>query len=304
MKLISFVLGLLLVIFGVLFALYSYYLQPLSTSAKKINFAVNTGDSVKSIAARLEDNGYIKSKYVFIIHSRLLGLAGKLQAGNFRLSSAQSTSDIIRTLSEKGTKDIWIRIPEGSRNEELDLPYNKDEFLIKSKTGKLFPDSYLVPDFYSLDEFLSMVDKNYLEKTKGLNISESDLILASLVEREGQTLDDKKIIAGILKNRLEAGIALQVDASAQYARDSMRPLPRKFWTPPTQKDLKISSPYNTYIKPGLPPSPICNPSLNSLIAVTSPTPSDFLFYIHDPSGEPHYAKTLIEHNQNIAKYLR
>lgn len=304
MKALYYLVGLTLVILGISFATYSFLLQPVDPTAKKINFAVNTGDSVKSIATRLEDNGYIKSKYVFMVHSRLLGLALKLQAGNFRLSPAQGTSDIIRTLSEKGTKDIWIRIPEGSRNEELTLPYSKEEFLIKSKTGRLFPDSYLVPDFYSLDEFLSMVNKNFQEKTKDLDLDEASLILASLIEREGQALEDKKIIAGILKNRLELGMPLQVDASAQYARDSTRPYPARFWTPPTEKDLKIKSLYNTYLVAGLPPSPICNPSLNSLIAATNPTSSDFLFYIHAPDGTPYYAKTLSQHNQNIAKYLR
>ena len=176
--------------------------------------------------------------------------------------------------------------------------------MVKSKTGDIFPDSYLVPDYYNLDEFLSLVRKNYLQKAGKLKLSPNDIILASLIEREGKTLEDKKMIAGILKNRLIANMPLQVDASAQYARDSMRPYPAKFWLPPSSVDLKIKSAYNTYLNLGLPPTPICNPSLNSLIASINPTQSDFLFYIHDRSGQPHYAQTLDEHNSNILKYLK
>ena len=129
------------------------------------------------------------------------------------------------------------------------------------------------------------------------------LILASLLEREAKGLDDKKIVAGILLNRLHLAMPLQVDASVQYAKDSLLK-PEKYWQPITREDLKIDSPYNTYKNSGLPPSPICNPGLNSLIAAYHPSPTDYIYYIHDTTGQIHYAKTLDEHNANVAKYLR
>ena len=305
MKLLSILFGFILLVGLSVGIFYTQNLKPVDSQAEKKNFSVNTGDTLSEIATRLDSNNIVKNRYVFIAHAKLLGLSNKLQAGNFLVSASMSTADIIRTLSTKGTRDIWIKIPEGSRNEELTLgTFNKDEFLIKSKTGDLFPDSYLVPDYYSLDEFLVQVEKNYQTKTAGIKLSPDDIILASLIEREGKTLEDKKVVAGILKNRLALGMPLQVDASAQYARDSRRPFPVKFWLPPSRDDLKIASLYNTYLNPGLPPSPICNPSLNSLVAIVNPTQSDYLFYIHDTSGKPYYAKTLDEHNQNIAKYLR
>ncbi len=304
MKVFTYFFGLVLIVSIVSLFFYVNALKPVDQDSKKINFSVDSGDTLSQIAANLSTRKLIKNKYVFMIHSRVLGLSNKLQSGNFRLSTSMATADIIKTLASKGTKDIWIRIPEGSRNEELDLPYQKEEFLVKSKTGDIFPDSYLVPDYYNLDEFLSLVRKNYLQKAGKLKLSPNDIILASLIEREGKTLEDKKIIAGILKNRLIANMPLQVDASAQYARDSMRPYPAKFWLPPSSVDLKIKSAYNTYLNLGLPPTPICNPSLNSLIASVNPTQSDFLFYIHDRSGQPHYAQTLDEHNSNILKYLK
>jgi len=110
-------------------------------------------------------------------------------------------------------------------------------------------------------------------------------------------------VAGIINNRLKIGMALQIDATVQYARDS-KTHPAKYWLVLTKNDLTINSPFNTYKNPGLPPSPICSPGLDSLFAAQNPTPSDYLYYIHGTDGTMHYAKTLTEHNLNISKYLK
>ena len=114
---------------------------------------------------------------------------------------------------------------------------------------------------------------------------------------------DKKIVARIINNRLKIGMPLQLDATVQYARDSQYP-PAKYWLSVSKDDLRINSPFNTYAVPGLPPSPICNPGIDSIIAASSPTPNDYLYYISDNSGQMHYANTLDQHNLNVAKYLR
>lgn len=291
--------------FAFFLSFYAFNLQsPNPNQTQKQDFVVNQGEGLATIATRLSQNHLIKNSYVFLIHSRLLGLSSKLQAGTFRLSPSMGSTEIIKKLASKGSTDLWVKIPEGSRNEELDLPYSKEELLIKRKTGSLFPDSYLVPDYFNLDEFLAQVDKNYKQKTRGLNLTTEDTILASLLEREGGGLEDKKIISGILKNRLQSDMPLQVDASIQYVRDSKLPRPKSYWQPIAKSDLKLNSPYNTYLNVGLPPSPICNPSLNSLIAAKNPTQTNYYYYIHEPNGTPHYATTLIEHNENIAKYLK
>lgn len=305
MKYIYYFLTIVGLTFALILALYAYNLRPANPSqTKKQEFVVSQGEGVATIASRLLQNHLIKSDYVFLIHSRLLSLSSKLQAGTFRLSPSMGSTEIIKRLTSKGSTDLWVKIPEGSRNEELDLPYSKDELLIKRKTGSLFPDSYLVPDYFNLDEFLAQVDRNYKQKTKDLNLTPSDIILASLLEREGGRLEDKKIIAGILQNRLQAGMPLQIDATVQYVRDSQLPRPKSFWQPISKSELKLSSPYNTYLNPGLPPSPICNPSLNSLVAVKNPTQTNYYYYIHESDGTPHYAITLTEHNENIVKYLK
>ncbi len=133
------------------------------------------------------------------------------------------------------------------------------------------------------------------------------VILASLIEREAISDEERPYIAGILLNRIEIGMPLQVDATVQYAIGSKRCVSKidcDWWQTPTRADLEIVSPFNTYTFTGLPQAPIANPGIMSLRAALEPVDSDYLYYIHDPEGRIHYAETLEEHNSNVAQYLR
>ncbi len=279
-------------------------LQPVSSSIQPQQFVINQGDSLNLIASRLYSSKLVRSRYVFIIWSYLKGLNRRLQAGSFELLPSLSTPDIVLKLSTGGSHDYWLTIIGGSRREEISPP------LTGASEGYLFPDSYLVPRDFTPSEILEVINQNFqkkfaqakLSQTTSLTDSET-LVLASLLEREARLLPTKQMIAGILLNRLQINMALQVDASVQYARDNLKK-PTKYWQPVTKADLKISSPFNTYLYPGLPPAPICNPGYDSIFAAFHPTPSKYLFYITDDSGQIHYAQTLDEHNANIAKYLR
>lgn len=280
---------------------------------------INKGDSLTSISRRLENSKIIKNNKSFIILSYLLGLDKKLQSGNFVVSPGLSTKEIVQRLSQAGTHDYWLQIIGGMRNEEIvekfpeSTPFSSEEFLSYSakEQGYLFPDSYLIPEFYSPEQIVSLIKKNFDIKLNdarkdSTNIALSDeeiIILASLAEREGRSLESKRHIVGILLNRLEIDMPLQIDASVQYARDTIYP-PKKYWEPLQKKDMAISSPYNTYINRGLPPGPICNPGFDSIYAVFHPIDSEYLFYITGNDNKMHYARTLDEHNQNINKYLR
>jgi UPF0755 protein len=298
---------------GVLGALgFIYFLgTPVSSKASIKDFVINRGDSLSNISERLETNGLIRSKYYFVFYTRLTRLSQKIQAGKFSLNPTQSTSEIAVSITEPASNDYWLKIGEGTRVEEFAPSV---EFLSKAKAlnGMLFPDSYLIPEQYSVDEILDVVNKNYLQKiaqakvdATETSLSESEaLILASLLEREARTLAVKQVVSGILLNRLKIGMALQVDATVQYARDSKVPRPKTYWLPLAKKDISIDSPFNTYKNPGLPPSPICNPGYDSIYAAYHPTPNDYIFYITDNNGVMHYAKTLNEHNANVAKYLK
>ena len=123
------------------------------------------------------------------------------------------------------------------------------------------------------------------------------LILASIIEREARSEESMRIVSGILQNRLAIGMALQADASIEYVLN--KPLNEL-----VPEDLEIDTPYNTYLYPGLPPTPIGNPGLMAIDAVLTPIESDYFYYITDDSGEFHYAETYDAHRRNIAEYLR
>ena len=299
---------------------YFYSLNPKNSDTTQRDFTINQGDSLKMISQRLYQNGYIKDPYVFMLYSKITGLNTKLQAGNFRLSTSLSTPQIIDKLSKGGSLDFWVKLLEGWRNLEItqyleqNQALNSKEFLVQAKDieGQIFPDSYLVPSTFQTADFLALVKTNFQNKiaqaktnSTVTNLNDQQvLILASILEREARTPESKAVIAGILLNRLEIDMALQVDATVQYAKDSLLPHPNKFWQPITKNDLQINSIYNSYLNTGLPPGPICNPGYDSLYAAYHPQSTDYFYYITGNDNQMHYAVTLDEHNANIEKYLR
>jgi len=318
-KHIFIIIGLFLAVTLVFFTWFYINIQPFSPGIdKQINFMINKGDGLSSIGRRLGNLKIIKNSSSFSVLAYFLGLDKKIQAGNFIVSPGLSVKEIIEKLSKAGTHDYWLQIIGGMRNEEIvkklpeNLSFTFDEFLNYSlkEQGYLFPDSYLIPESYSPEQIIKLIRKNFDLKidevrssTTNPTIKDRDIIiLASLVEREGRSLESKQYIAGILQNRLKINMPLQVDATVQYARDT-KYIPKKYWEPLLKKDLGIISPYNTYLNRGLPPGPICNPGLDSIRAVFNPILSEYLFYLTGNDNKMHYAKTLQEHNLNISKYL-
>jgi len=284
-------------------------------------FVINRGEPTSEIARRLEKDGLIRSKFVFLAVVYQQGLMGKAQAGSFRLSPAMASGEIARLLT-KGRLDQWLTVVEGLRREEIaqlaerELSIPVKEFLAasKGKEGYLFPDSYLVPLGATAEKLVTMMERNFKKKTentlplaqrKGLNINQW-ITLASLVEREAKNDRDRALVAGIMIKRWENGWPLQVDATVQYAKATVTCREKadcRWWPPVGGADLKMNSPYNTYRQLGLPPGPICNPSLSSLKAVADYQLSDYWFYLSDSQGKIHFSTSLKEHKQKIAQYL-
>lgn len=217
------------------------------------------------------------------------------------------------------TPEKKVTLIEGWRVEEMATKLNKElgikneDFLKVAKEGYMFPDTY----FFEVDASASAVakklkstfddkyDETLQAKIKKLGLTPAQgVILASIVEREARSNEARRMVASILLRRYKIDMGLNVDASIQYAL-GYQPQEKSWWKKSlTKNDLKINSPYNTYIHAGLPPTPICNPSLSSLEAVANADPkTPYLYYSHDSEGVSHYAKTLEEHNQNIANYL-
>lgn len=301
--------------------------KPVASSKETIDFLVIKGRSASQIGQSLYEKGLIKSPLAFKFLVQLTGKSDQIQAGEFRLSPSFSLEQIVDVLSGPPL-ELWVTIPEGLRREEIverfitglekqgqDTTEFRREFLERSENleGYLFPDTYLFPRDVKASTVVSAL-KNTFDKKMGEVGSKypsgydlNDIVtLASLIEREAITNEERPVVAGILYNRLENDWPLQVDAAVQYAIANTN-CKGKFgcvWWPKnlTKEDLEIDSPYNTYKYPGIPPAPISNPGLESLKAAADPTPSDYYFYIH-ADGKIYYAKTLDEHNANVRKYL-
>ena len=276
---------------------------------------VAPGESVKEISTDLAQGGYIRSSFLFVNFVIMMGGEKHLSQGDYYFEKPISVFDVASQIANgyHHLDPIKITIPEGRNVSEIsDIFKSKlsafDETLFKSKAkdyeGYLFPETYFVyPRTDALTVLGEMRDmfskeaKPIIKKDNILHKSDGDIvIMASLIEREAKGDDDRAIISGILWNRLDRQIALQVDATVAYAKNIPEADLQK-------SDMGFDSPYNTYIYRGLPPGPISNPGILALEAAMHPADVPYLYYLHDKHGNIHYAKTYVEHQANISKYL-
>jgi UPF0755 protein len=291
-------------------------ISPVDPNNKKSTvFVVEKGDGIREITNRLKTQRLIKNSIVFFLLVKQMGLDKQIQAGDFRISSSMTAKEIAQNLTH-GTLDIWTTIPEGKRATEIadilkkNIPTYNSSWINKlvSNEGYLFPDTYLIPKDASIEMIINQMLGNFEQKYKTLDtskikLSKNEIVtLASLVEREAKLAKDKPIVAGILLNRLKVGMKLELCATVQYALGYSQEQKTWWKNGLTFEDIKISSPYNTYVNAGLPPAPIANPGVEALNAVVNPASTDYLYWISDKTGNLHFAKTLEEHNANIKKY--
>lgn len=279
-------------------------------------FVIPKGSAIRTIGNELKSQGLIKDPVVFFLYIKQNGLEKGIQAGSYRLSPSMNLAKIMETLGH-GTLDVWVTIPEGLRAEEIakilsdSIPSYKAEWkeALKKNEGYLFPDTYLIPKDAEVASVISILGSNFNQKIGTIGLTPVSpnllrvLIIASLVEREAKFAQDRPYVASVIENRLSIGMALQIDATAQYAY-GYNVYDKTWWKVPSEKDLKINSPYNTYVNTGLPPKPICNPGLEAIKAAVSPAQSNYMYYINDSTGKLHFAQNLTEHNKNIQKYLK
>jgi UPF0755 protein len=235
-----------------------------------------------------------------------------------------SAFSIVRTLRGEPSL-LWITIPEGLRKEEIAdilgdaLSWSKEtrnDWIEKDTVrdpdhteGVYFPDTYLIPRDESPGEVAQRMIRRFDDQfapyaTAALeqNIRWPTVIrIASLVQREAAGARDMPLIAGVIWNRLDIGMPLQIDATLQYIRGDQG---EGWWAPITPEEKKLDSPYNTYRHTGLPPGPIANPGLDAIRAVLQPEETECLYYLHDATGEIHCSPTYEGHKQNIEDFLR
>lgn len=283
-----------------------------SANKTQVTFVVGKGEGVREIANHLKRENLIKDPIAFFILIKKLGLDGKIQAGDHRLSESMTAAEVAKDLTTS-TNDVWVTIPEGLRADEIadllqkDIPSYKDSWrtALNEKEGYLFPDTYLIPKTASIDLILSMFRTNFDSKYTTINTNKTQqeiVTVASLIEREAKDSEDRPLVASVIYNRLEIGMGLNIDATVQYALGYQTDEKRWWKKALTTDDLKINSLYNTYRNAGLPPTPISNPGLSSLDAAANPAQTNYLYYISDKTGKNHYATTFQEQQANIKKY--
>ncbi len=320
-----FVSGIALAIIFSLSFFWSYLTSPLNKLSKQtVVFSIQSGETVDSIGRRLTQEKLIRSQAAFKITVTQHGLAKKIQAGQFQLSPNLTVKQIAETLTV-GRDDVKITIIEGWRREEIaealgkqltsqGVEFDSNEFLMLTKgmEGFLFPDTYFFPRSVTAGRVVEImqttfehkVDSQIQEKIRnqGLTLQQA-ITIASIVEREARDNQERPVVAGILLKRLRNNWPLQADATIQYAL-GYQSNTNKWWKKDlTRADIDLESVYNSYIQIGLPPGPICNPSLSSIRSVAEQKPTKYWFYISDLEGNMHYAETIEQHNANIAIYL-
>jgi len=288
-------------------------------SQEPVMFVIDQGQNLNTIINNLSKQDLIRNRLVFYLVVKQLGIERSIQAGDFRLSQLMNAYELAKELTH-GSIDIWVTVPEGLRKEEIaeimskKFSISETEFNTLAEEGYLFPDTYLVPKNPTAKQIINIMQANFDSKytaeysaqaqQNGLTDKET-LILASIVEREAKFDSDRQQIASILLRRYQEQYPLQVDATIQYAL-GYQPEQERWWKKSlTYADLGLKSPYNTYNTTGLPPTPISNPGIASIAAVAQADPkTPYRFYLSEPSGKTHYAKTYEEHQNNIERYLK
>lgn len=328
MKKILILLPILLLII-VASSVFYFYINLQGTCQKNCQvqvFVVPQGASINEVLTKLEKEKIIRNAFAAKIYLKLKNWSGKIQAGDFRLNPKDNLERTVASL-QKGTLDFWVTIPEGYRAEQVyerikdseSGAKNRDVEVFKQNEGYLFPDTYLIPKSASDENIVTIMKNNFNSRVSGLlkvemaspsavvalgngdKISINNLIiLSSLVEREAKNDSERPIIANIIYKRWKADWPLQIDATIQYIVGKSK----EWWKKELSlDDLKVDSPYNTYLNKGLPPGAIASPGIKAITAVINQAQTDYWFYATGKDGITRYSTTLNQHNQNIEKNL-
>lgn len=295
---------------------------------------VTEGDSAEEIGEKLEDADVVQSARLFRVLASLLGVSDDMSAGDYEFESTVTALTAVQRISQGVTASRVVTIREGLRAEEigelleergvvsaedfrnaLGVSYIAPFLEAEPEGGLegfLFPATYgfsrsVLPHMV-VQQMLDAFDQRYREEIRPLlpqagGRSLSDVVtLASIVEREAVVPEERPTIAGVFLNRLALGLPLQADPTVQYAvaSDPASVAQFGYWKEELSlADLALPSPYNTYVNVGLPPGPIANPGLDSILAALRPAETNFLFFVARPDGSHAFAETLEEHRQNV-----
>lgn len=327
MKFIGFLLLLIILVAFTGGVLATYYIYaPYGPSTETfVEIAPHTG--TQTIAAQLEQQGIIRSRYAF--EFLRLSRKGTLKAGEYRFDHPAPLTDVYNRIAKGDVYFHALTIPEGYNIFDIAQAVEaaglgkREEFLAEERhhteliqewtaadshppaslEGYLFPDTYHFARHTPAVHILAAMVRRFRQASQQLGLNHDisrTVILASLVEKEVSQAGERPLVAGVFLNRLEKNIPLATDPTVIYAAM----LDQRWRGSIYASDLRSPSPYNTYRHAGLPPGPICNPGMASFRAVLSPAKTDYLYFVADAAGHSRFAATLKEHNQNVQQYRK
>jgi UPF0755 protein len=316
------VLILVLAAVGVFAAVLFNGLNPVDENAKPKYFRVEKGETIAGVLERLERDGFIRNAKYVRWHHRVFGNEGDVHRGTYEISASQSGDEILKHLLYSEPIRQMVLVKEGlwvsevaatleakqvaPKQEVLALAADPTKmadlpaFIVPSKglEGYLYPETYDLPPLLGAEEavrrMLAEFEKDVYEPLGKPDAGKlrSLVIIGSMIELEAKHENERKRIAGVIYNRLNKGMPLQIDATVIYGLGKRRLL--------KNVDYQLNHPYNTYKINTLPPGPICSPRASSVMAAAKPETHQFFYYVAMPDGTHRFANTYSEHLRNVS----
>ncbi|MFR7963540.1 MAG: endolytic transglycosylase MltG [Alphaproteobacteria bacterium] len=280
------------------------------------NVVVPKGASLKTVAEELSRAGVIDKPWLFRIIARINGLAKHLKAGEYQFMPGISLQAAMDKIARGEVFFRRITIPEGLTSGQImyliaNYPDLEGEIDLDVKEGELLPETYSFELGASRNSIIlqaraamqKALEEVWASRDSSLPLKDVNelLTLASIIEKETGVPEERPLVASVFLNRLKKGMRLQTDPTVIYAITEGE---TSFGRSLKRADLKIDSPYNTYLNYGLPPGPICNPGREALMAAARPQQSDYLYFVADGKGGHRFARSLNEHNRNVKAWVR
>jgi UPF0755 protein len=310
---------------------------PISNDPSPIPYTIAIGENARTVSAKLVAQGFITDADIFRLFLRYNCLDSSLEAGDYQLRRDMNMREIAQSLQKANFEEITITIPEGWRAEQIaeyltqaevmdgglflgvvrqgmgvEHPLLADRPAGSSYEGYLFPDTYRLAVNTTPEELISRMLENMATKLPGdavqlANAQEHSfyeiMIVASIVEREAVVSSERPTIANVYLNRLKQEMRLQADPTVQYAMGYQQATAQWWKTPVTLDEYSgVDSPYNTYLYDGLPPGPIANPGVSSIVATLRPADTNYIFFMGcGKEGEHIFSTDFETHEQNVAR---
>lgn len=307
--------------------LFYYARSPLPIKTAAIQFSLASGSSLKSAARQMSEAGVLDHPQWFVLLGRIFGHAGRIKAGSYEFEPGLTHYALLQKITRGDVTLMAITFTEGSTFRQMRMLLDQHpklrhettalknaQILERLSINETSPEGWFFPETYYFSEGTSDVvilrrahrlmqrqlDAHWESRAAGLPLTTpyEALILASIIEKETGRSEDRPMIAAVFLNRLRKGMLLQADPTVIYG------LGEAFDGNLRKRDLLSDTPYNTYVRSGLPPTPIAMPGRASLAAALNPPDTDVLYFVSRGDGSSHFSRTLPEHDRAVTKYQR